>query len=1061
MRLRVPFDRSLASLAHWNRWEPAVYSRPPRGDERFALGVYRQLVASADDDWADLKARFAEEDVPPGLPWFGAVPFDLGAYPLGVWAVWPKAIWFVPRLYLTKPRGANTAEVLYIPPRGADVMDVRADVADLLDVHGEDAPGAAPSFGEPEDFHRFADKVERALREIRQGRLEKLVVARFATGRVTRPLDEVLEALAQRYQDSHVFALSWQGRWLLSASPERLCAVRNGRVEIDCLAGTAPRGRDDEEDRLLADELLASAKNRKEHQAVVDHVVRTVAPLCERMDVQGGPLVLKLANVQHLLTRVGGQLKSGVGLLDVAEVLHPTPAVAGTPQREATSYVTAHEGWPRGYYTGAFGTYAGGEGELDVCLRSAFVDAGGGRPFCRLRHRGGLRSGVRVGGERAQAEADARGAGRRGGGGRAVNPDLWPVHALVDGLYASGVRRAVISPGSRNTPLVFALIEHGGIQSFSHMDERSAGFFALGMARERNEPVAIVCTSGTAVANLYPAVVEAYFSRVPLVVLTADRPAELREVGANQTIRQPNLFGSHVKWACETPAPEDRVEMALDMRGLALRAGLVARSAPEGPVHVNVPFREPLLPPRRAEAVILAELAAIEAQPAPAAPCSPSALAWVENALRRARRPAVVAGPMRPGPLAQAVADFAARSGIPLFADILSNCRASEASVLHYDLALRAPAGPEPPDLVLRFGAEPTSKALSEWLRKSRAEFFVFDETPIYRDSGHAATHVVIGDPTVWLREASIALDVWSAYRTAWRRASDAVSSVLAQPEALPWFEGEAVRKAVEALGPSHLLVLGNSRPVRDADALARPEAGVEIYANRGASGIDGVTSTALGHAVASRRPTLLVIGDVSFYHDLNGLLMAREVSSPFVVLLVHNGGGGIFRHLSQASRPGEIDWFTTPHHLDFAPIVRAYGGAYASVGDRDALVGAVREGMERPGLTVVETRFPNDESPRVYRDLAADCGERWRWRPGEAYGLHPRRPLRVSGDPRGRTMPFLARFYRRRGCVCACRRAAGSSWMPTHRNPAGSVGARRQRGAGLRGAAFHGRDRV
>ncbi|WP_206832662.1 isochorismate synthase MenF [Alicyclobacillus fructus] len=376
VRLRVPFDRSLASLAHWNRWEPAVYSRPPGGSERYGVGVYRRVVASADDGWEDLKARLAQEDLPPGLPWFGALPFDFSALPLGIWAVWPKAVWFAPRLYLTKPLGSDTADVLYIPPRGADEMDVKADVADLLDVHGDETSGERPAFEEPEDFRRFVDKVERALREIRQGRLYKVVVARFVTGRVTRALDEALETLAARYPTSHVFALSWQGRWLLSASPERLCVVRERRVEIDCLAGTARRGRDDEEDRRLEHELLASGKNQKEHQVVVDHVLRAVQPLCESVEAEDAPSVFKLANVQHLRTRVSGRLKPGVGLLDVAQTLHPTPAVAGTPQREATSYVTAHEGWPRGYYAGAFGTYIAGEGELDVCLRSAFIDAG-------------------------------------------------------------------------------------------------------------------------------------------------------------------------------------------------------------------------------------------------------------------------------------------------------------------------------------------------------------------------------------------------------------------------------------------------------------------------------------------------------------------------------------------------------------------------------------------------------------------------------------------------------------------------------------------------------------
>lgn len=381
IRLRVPFEGSLASLAHWNRWEPAVYSRPPGGEERFGVGVYRRLVASADDDWEDLKVRFAQEELPQGLFWFGAIPFDFHAPPLGLWAAWPKSIWFAPRLYLKKSAGSDEAEVLYMPPRGADEMDVRTDVIDLLDVHGDGAPAARPSFEQPEDFPRFREKIYRALRAIAQGRLNKVVVARFVTGRVTRPLDEALAALAAQYPDSHVFALSWQGRWLISASPERLCAIHGPAVKVDCLAGTARRGRSEDEDTVLERELVSSAKNAREHQAVVDHVLRALSGLCDEVEKEAGPSVLKLANVQHLRTRVVGRARPGIGLLDLAQALHPTPAVAGTPQREATTYVTAHEGWPRGYYAGAFGIYAEGDGELDVCLRSAFVDGGEAAAF--------------------------------------------------------------------------------------------------------------------------------------------------------------------------------------------------------------------------------------------------------------------------------------------------------------------------------------------------------------------------------------------------------------------------------------------------------------------------------------------------------------------------------------------------------------------------------------------------------------------------------------------------------------------------------------------------------
>uniref|UniRef100_UPI0026F428B3 thiamine pyrophosphate-dependent enzyme n=1 Tax=Alicyclobacillus sendaiensis TaxID=192387 RepID=UPI0026F428B3 len=360
-------------------------------------------------------------------------------------------------------------------------------------------------------------------------------------------------------------------------------------------------------------------------------------------------------------------------------------------------------------------------------------------------------------------------------------------------------------------------------------------------------------------------------------------------------------------------------------------------------------LREPLLPPRRGECDALGHLPPLQVHAAAAPPCAPTALAQVEDRLARASRPAIVAGPMRPGRLAEALARFAARLGIPLFADILSQARDSEASVPFYDLALRAGCVPQPPDLVLRFGGEITSKALSSSLKRWGADVVVSDESPVYRDSLHLATQVVIGDPSEWLSQVTATVADWREYLDAWRRASErARQSVVDSPV---WFEGEAVRIAVEALEPGHVLVLGNSRPIRDADALALPKAGVEIHANRGASGIDGVTSTALGHAVASGRPTLLVIGDVSFYHDINGLVAVQAVTSPVVVLLVHNGGGGIFRHLAQAERPDAIDWFTTPHALDFEPLVRTFGGQYGRAKDSGELAALLRDGLACPGL--------------------------------------------------------------------------------------------------------------
>ncbi len=557
-----------------------------------------------------------------------------------------------------------------------------------------------------------------------------------------------------------------------------------------------------------------------------------------------------------------------------------------------------------------------------------------------------------------------------------MNPELLGIHAFVDGLVAGGLRRAVLSPGSRNTPLILALDEHPGVRTYSAIDERSAAFFALGLARSLGEPVLICCTSGTAAANYHPAVLEAFWSRIPLVVVTADRPPWLREVGANQVVRQAALYGSQVKWFAELPLPGRSPERASSAAATAAKAVALASAAPAGPVHLNLPLAEPLLPPRRED--VAADLARVRAPRLclPPPPPVSRAAGWeLERALEAAERPLLILGPNTDLGLAAALRSFARRSHLPLCADVLSQARVGGSGGIalgHYDLLLScAPQLFPAPDLVLHLGAPPTSAALGAFLSERPCRTFVLDSAPSFRDPHALATDVLVGDLRPWLARArASAGDRARAWTELWvwadQQAGRAVRSACSG-----WSEGAAIRAFAQALPPAAQVVLGNSRPIRDADALVWWKSGQRVFANRGASGIDGVLSSALGCAAGSALPTYLCIGDVSFLHDVGALAWAAQLQLQLTVLLIQNGGGAIFHHLAQASRPEQLPLFTTPHGTDLGQVARAFGAAHRPVHSLPELRRAVKHPSTAP-LTVLEAAFPPEQSVQMYRELRA-----------------------------------------------------------------------------------------
>ncbi|OGO50507.1 MAG: 2-succinyl-5-enolpyruvyl-6-hydroxy-3-cyclohexene-1-carboxylic-acid synthase [Chloroflexi bacterium RBG_16_68_14] len=577
------------------------------------------------------------------------------------------------------------------------------------------------------------------------------------------------------------------------------------------------------------------------------------------------------------------------------------------------------------------------------------------------------------------------------------------VGAFVDELARSGVGHVCLCPGSRSTPLALLLRRHPAVRVWTHLDERSAAFFALGMAKALREPVAVLSTSGTAAVNFAPAVVEAYYARVPLLVLTADRPPDLRGVGAPQTIDQVRLYGPHVKWFVEMLLPEASPEALRYARTVACRAAATARADAAGPVHVNFPFREPLipagqgLPPGRDGAFSLTDEGApyVSVAQAPRRP-DPADLAPLAKDLLAADRGLIVCGPQDDPDFPQAVARLAEGLGFPLLADPLSQVRCGPHHGPHvidsYDAFLRdeATSADLAPEVVLRFSGTPVSKALLLYLqRHGGCRQILVDGGGGWSDPALTASDVLHADPLSFCEALLVALRSSGprrsrAARADWARrwqatAQRARAGLRRRLAEEPGLSEPGVLAELAGLLPAGAtLFAGNSMPVRDLDlcfpGAARP---IRFLANRGASGIDGVVSTALGASAVSTGPLVLAIGDLSFYHDMNGLLAVRRHNLSATVVLLNNDGGGIFSFLSQAEEGEHFEeLFGTPHGLDFRPAAELYGLDYRRVESWEEFRGAIQQSMGAPGVGLVEVRTDRQANVRLHRELWAAASE-------------------------------------------------------------------------------------
>jgi len=573
---------------------------------------------------------------------------------------------------------------------------------------------------------------------------------------------------------------------------------------------------------------------------------------------------------------------------------------------------------------------------------------------------------------------------------------------LVVSLSDAGLRDLVVSPGSRSTPFVAAALAAKRFRMHSIVDERSAGFFALGRAKATGLPSAVLCTSGSAAANYLPAVVEAASARVPLLVVTADRPFELQDCGAAQTMDQTRLYGAFVRRFVDLGMPDGERTALIAVRRRAAQCIAEALGPEPGPVHVNVRARKPLEPmlgrtdaarelSRAVDDVLKMPLSRSERgleQP------QTEVIARVASAVTRAERGIIVCGPAEIGSseVASRVGAVARATGFPVYAESTSQVRFATSGLPEsltldgLDVLLRAPAfrGGFAPDLVLQIGEPPTS---GEWER------FVSGRPSLERhvlaragwpDPQNTARSLVIADPACALEalasslppranapNGTWALGLAGANRVAW----SVVTEVLASDGGLS--EGAALRAVAEVLPQGALLGLGNSLPVRHADVFcrARPGADVAVWSQRGVSGIDGVVSGAAGAADASGRPSVLVVGDVSAIHDMGGFAAAKLVRTPFVVVVLNNGGGRIFEQLPLAAAgldaASEIFW-TTPHSVRFAALADLFDVPYTRVSNEPALREALRDGLSRSGCALVEAVVPPHGAREQYARLGA-----------------------------------------------------------------------------------------
>jgi 2-succinyl-5-enolpyruvyl-6-hydroxy-3-cyclohexene-1-carboxylate synthase len=573
---------------------------------------------------------------------------------------------------------------------------------------------------------------------------------------------------------------------------------------------------------------------------------------------------------------------------------------------------------------------------------------------------------------------------------------LW-ARVVLEELFRGGVRHAVVCPGSRSTPLALACQRIEGLKTWSVIDERSAGFFALGIGKRSRSPAVVIATSGTAGAHFYPAVMEAALSNVPLILLTADRPPELHGWGAPQTVPQARMFGEFARFFAETPVPEASNDVLAHLRATTARAVSVARRAPQGAVHLNLPFREPLAPIPQPFGAEQLSAQALQGRPGalmthihpPSRLPDARILERVREHIASTERGLIVCGPRdEEDGFPQALSALSQATGYPILAEAASQVRygGGATTLSFYDALLRHEpfARAHRPELVLRFGGGLTPKRPQQWLDGSGARTLHFSDEGSLFDPAHRAEHIVEGSAVAaceaLARGLSRGTGPWAqSFLHAEQLVRGALEAAFAEQDELS--EPRIAHEVVASLPAGANLFVSSSMPIRDVDAFA-PARGVPLrtLANRGANGIDGIVSSALGMSVVSEGPSVLLVGDLALLHDVGGLLTAHRHRLPLTVVVVNNDGGGIFSFLPIAQSQEHFEaLFGTPHGIDLSHAAALYGARFHRPTTPSALRAAMAEGM-KGGLHLVEVRTDRalnvEHHQRLFARMAAALGD-------------------------------------------------------------------------------------
>ncbi len=574
-----------------------------------------------------------------------------------------------------------------------------------------------------------------------------------------------------------------------------------------------------------------------------------------------------------------------------------------------------------------------------------------------------------------------------------INHNIFWAETTVKLLEFLGVKNVVISPGSRSTPFVFAFSKSKKINKTVVIDERDNGFFALGLAKASRVPAAIVTTSGTATAELYPAIIEAYNSRTPLIVITSDRPEYLYGTGANQTINQINLYKNHIRKFFDFDAEKPTKRKIAELKKEIADAFEIAAKKNPGPVHLNFHFEKPFEPDDYTTAIseeLLTHAFSNVSEKSNKAEQKNRTFASLAKKIADSEKGIIITGNgFYSKKDIQGILNFSAAAKYPIFADGLSPfrflSRAKKNVFVNQTAFLKSRK--VKPEIIFQFGSAPTANVLLSFFKESEAEKYVVNPFGDLNDPSRTA------DKTIREEYSSFAASIvdnlkslnFKRVKSAWFNESlefENISESLKKKiiEKAPfWFEGNIIIELMKNIPAGSNLFISNSLPARDVDFFA-PKSGkdVSVFSNRGASGIDGVTATAFGTAAATKRRTFLLTGDLAFFHDANALWIAKNYNLPVTIILVDNSGGGIFNLLPVADYPSVFrDYFLTSTGADFGKIVKAYGLPFYHVKNRKEFPEKLNSAVKESGTNVLRVKTNSFESKAIrkkYWDAVKDA---------------------------------------------------------------------------------------